>query len=77
MNQNTQFVISQFTNPSREVVFRVSGWLDGKRIRKNFPTRAEAEAQRQVFDIGNLQAKAGVRPAITRLSEPLIRVKPH
>jgi integrase len=69
MNRNNSFVISQFTNPSGEVVFRVSGWLDGKRIRKNFPTRAEAEAERQVFDIGHLQTKAGVRPAITRLND--------
>jgi integrase len=69
MNPNSSFVISQFTNPSREIVFRLSGWLDGKRIRKNFPTRTEAEAQRQVFDIGNLQTKAGVRAAITRLTD--------
>jgi len=69
MNPNSSFVISQFTNPSGEIVFRLSGWLDGKRIRKNFPTRTEAEAQRQVFDIGDLQTKAGVRAAITRLTD--------
>jgi integrase len=69
MNPNSSFVISQFTNPSGEIVFRLSGWLDGKRIRKNFSTRTEAEAQRQVFDIGNLQTKAGVRAAITRLTD--------
>ena len=69
MNQNTSFVISQFTNPSGGLVFRLSGWLDGKRIRKNFPTRAEAEAQRQVFDIGSLQHQAGMRPTVTRLTD--------
>jgi hypothetical protein len=42
MSQAPQFVISEFTNPSGEIVFRLTGWLDGKRIRKNFPSRAEA-----------------------------------
>ncbi|MCS6242456.1 MAG: hypothetical protein H2172_01145 [Opitutus sp.] len=37
MSQAPQFVISEFTNPSGEIVFRLTGWLDGKRIRKNFP----------------------------------------
>lgn len=69
MKPNSSFVISQFTNPSGEIVFRVSGWLDGKRVRKNFPTRADAEAERQVYEIGRLQAESGVRTAITRLSD--------
>ena len=69
MNPNSSFVISQFTNPSGEIVFRISGWLDGKRVRKNFSTRAEAEAERQVYDIGQLQAKSGIRTTITRLND--------
>lgn len=36
MNQANPFVISEFTNPSGEIVFRVSGWLQGKRVRKTF-----------------------------------------
>jgi hypothetical protein len=47
MNPVASFVISEFTNPSGKIVFRVSGWLDGNRVRKNFETRAEAEAERQ------------------------------
>src|SRR5208283_4593786 len=69
MNQVTSFVISEFTNPSGEIVYRVSGWLDGKRIRKNFATRAEALAERQVLEIQRLQAETGVRPTVTRLTE--------
>src|SRR3990172_8401749 len=69
MNQPTAFVISEFTNPSGEIVFRVSGWLDNKRVRKNFPTRAEAEAERQVLEIQRLQAATGVRVAATRLTD--------
>ncbi|SUS06589.1 conserved hypothetical protein [uncultured Defluviicoccus sp.] len=69
MNQPTAFVISEFTNPSGEIVFRVSGWLGNKRVRKNLPTRAEAEAERQVLEIQRLQAETGVRVAATRLTD--------
>jgi hypothetical protein len=69
MNQATPFVSSQFTNPSGEVVFRVSGWLDCKRIRKNFPTRPEAEAERQVLEVQRLEGGTGIRTAVTRLVE--------
>jgi|SRR5271166_1135423 len=72
MNPLRSFTVSQFTNPSGEVVFRVSGWLYGKRIRKNFGTRAEAEAERQVFEVGSLQTKGKVRAAVTRLSDEQI-----
>jgi hypothetical protein len=69
MKQVSAFVISEFTNPSGEVVFRVSGWLDGKRVRKNFPSRGEAEAERQTLDIQNLQSDTGIRTAATRLTD--------
>jgi hypothetical protein len=69
MNQATEFVITQFTNPSGEIAFRVSGWLDGKRIRKNFPTRAEAHAQSQVLEIQRVQESTGIRATATRLTE--------
>ncbi|HTQ32024.1 MAG TPA: site-specific integrase [Opitutaceae bacterium] len=69
MNQKNSFVVSQFTNPSGEVVFRVSGWLDGRRVRKNFSTRAEAEAERQILEVQLLQGHTGIRTAITRLTD--------
>ncbi len=68
MTQATSFNIAEFTNPSGEIVFRVSGWLHGKRIRKNFPTRREAQAECQTLEIARLQAE-NVRTAITRLSD--------
>ena len=61
MSQAPQFVISEFTNPSGEIVFRLTGWLDGKRIRKNFPTRAEAGAERQAMEIQRIPTHAGIR----------------
>ena len=69
MSQASQFIISEFTNPSGEIVFRVTGWLDGKRIRKNFPTRAEASAERQALEIQRLQAETGIRTTATRLTD--------
>ena len=69
MSQAPQFVISEFTNPSGEIVFRLTGWLDGKRIRKNFPSRAEAAAERQTMEIQQIQSATGVRTAATRLSD--------
>ncbi len=69
MAQAASFGISEFTNPSGEIVLRVTGWLDGTRIRRNFPTRAEALAERQALEIQRLQAVAGVRTTVTRLSD--------
>ena len=65
MSQAPQFVISEFTNPSGEIVFRLTGWLDGKRIRKNFPSRAAASAERQTMEIQQIQSATGVRTAAT------------
>ena len=67
MKQDSVFVISEFTNPSGEIVYRVSGWLDGERIRKNFPTRPEAEVERQVLEVQRLQGETGIRTTVTRL----------
>jgi hypothetical protein len=69
MNHTPAFVISEFTNPSGEIVFRVAGWLDGKRVRKNFATRTDAEAERQILEVQALQGDTGTRTAITRLAE--------
>lgn len=72
MNQTASFVITPFTNPSREIVFRVTGWLDGQRVRKNFRTRAEAEAERQVLEVQRAQGETGIRTTITRLTDEQI-----
>jgi integrase len=69
MKQATPFVISEFTNPSGKIVFQLYARLDGQRFRKNFPTHAEAEAERQVQEVQWLQRDTGTRVAITRLTE--------
>ncbi|HXB01533.1 MAG TPA: hypothetical protein VNV15_01790 [Opitutaceae bacterium] len=56
MKQENPYVISELTNLSRKIVFQVYyARIDGKRFRKNFPTRAEAEAERQILGIQYLQ----------------------
>jgi len=67
--KHVKFVIKEFTNPSGEVVFRVSGWLDGKRVRKNLPSREEAKAEVDVLEIEAVQAETGIRRTVTRLTE--------
>lgn len=41
------FKIKPFSNPSGATVFRVTGTLDGKSIRKNYPTQAQALTAKQ------------------------------
>lgn len=67
--KKTPFSILEFTNPSGKIVFQLYAFIDGKRFRQNFPTRAEAEAERQVQEVNFFQRDSGVRAAITRLSE--------
>jgi hypothetical protein len=73
MDQVTPFVISEFTNPSGNVVFPVYARLDGERFRKDFMTRAEAEPERQVQIIQFLQRETGSRAAATRLNDERLR----
>jgi hypothetical protein len=60
MKHKNPFVISKFTNPSGNIVFQLHARLDGKRFRKNFPTRAEAQAERQVQEVQLLQRETGI-----------------
>lgn len=46
-----RFKITRFTNPSGEEVFRLSGTLNGERIRKNFRNRADAVDERQKLTV--------------------------
>ncbi len=67
--EKNPFAIKTFTNPSGEIVFRVSGYVCGQRVRKNFDTRAEAEAERQVLAVKAMQGDTDMRTAPTRLTD--------
>ena len=66
MKQVTPFVISEFTNPSGKIVFQLYARIDGQRFRKNFQTRTEAEAERQVLSLPGKSAHGHHRPAQQR-----------
>lgn len=71
--KTTKFVITQFKNPSGAIVHRVTGWLEGERIRLNFKTRAEAAAEKSALEIKSYQATSGLRTTTTLLSEEQLR----
>ncbi len=68
MKRENPYGILEFTNPSGKIVFQIYARIDGKRFRKNFPTRAEAEAERQILGIQYLQ-ETEMRVAATRLAD--------
>ena len=53
--------------------WRVSGTLNGERIRKNFKTRDEAVAEKSFLEITSLQATSGLRAIATALTESQVR----
>ncbi len=70
---HTEFVVSRFENANGVISWRVSGWLHGVRIRKNFKTREEAAAEKATLEIKALQNASGLRPVATALTEPQVR----
>jgi hypothetical protein len=65
MRPEPKLTITEFKNPAGSVSYRVSGVIDGERIRKNFPTRAEAAAEKQALEIEAMQRDFGMRRALT------------
>ncbi len=51
MGKKKKIKITRFRNPSGNLVFKVSGSLDGKQIRRNFKSRPEAVAERDKLEI--------------------------
>ena len=72
MNQ-TEFAVSRFKNRNGGVSWRVSGWLHGLRIRKNFPTREEAGAEKSTLELKAIQMASGMRAAMTSLRDDQLR----
>ena len=68
--QGKPFAVSKFTNPSGEIVYRLYGWDQGERIRKNFTAPAEAEAERQARELARLQAATRMHVAVKARPAP-------
>lgn len=67
------FRLTRFENPSGAIAHRVSGWLNGVRIRRNFRTHAEAETERERLELQRLDHRNQVRTAVTRLTDDQLR----
>lgn len=70
---HTQFNVSRFENKTGSVSWRVTGYLHGIRVRKNFPTREEAAAEKAALEIKAIQAASGQRAAVTSLNDAQLR----
>lgn len=68
-----QFNVSRFENKTESVSWRVTGYLHGIRVRKNFPTREEAAAEKAALEVKAIQAASGQRAAVTSLSDVQLR----
>ncbi len=73
MSNTTSFEIARFKNRNGTASWRVSGWLHGSRIRKNFKSREEAAAEKTVLEIRAAQAATGLRPTTTFLADIQLR----
>lgn len=65
---NNRFKLTRFTNPSGQQVWRLSGTLNGKRIRNNFLTREEAVEARQALEIKYLNEESEGQTVWTTLT---------
>lgn len=68
MKSAKRFKIIPFTNPSGTKVYRVTGTLDGKTIRKNFKTKPDAVAFRQKMDVEFRNQDSGGQTVWTTLT---------
>jgi hypothetical protein len=71
--KHTKFDVAEFKNQSGAKSWRVEGRIDGLRIRRNFPTREDANAERTLLEIRALQAEAGIRTVATDLADGQVR----
>lgn len=64
--------VTPFRNASGSTSWRLSGTIQGSRVRENFPTQAEAEAAKATR-LEGLVVSIQERPVMTRLSEVQVR----
>jgi hypothetical protein len=70
---DTTFEIARFENRNGATSWRVTGWLHGVRIRKNFKTREEAAVEKGTLEIKATQATSGLRTLATTLTDEQAR----
>lgn len=65
--------LTRYENRNGVISWRVSGWLHGLRVRKNFKSREEAGAERAALEAKAAQAASNVRAASTFLNDDQLR----
>lgn len=70
---HTEFDVIRFTNRNSTTSWRVTGWLHGVRIRKNFRTREEAAAEKSALEVKAAQTAHGMRTIATALMIDQVR----
>ncbi|MBI2516009.1 MAG: site-specific integrase [Opitutae bacterium] len=73
MAATSSFKIVRFKNSNGTTSWRVSGWLAGTRIRKNFKLREEAATEKATLEIQALQKGSGLQTVATSLSIEQVR----
>ncbi|MGH8018761.1 MAG: hypothetical protein ACREIA_10790 [Opitutaceae bacterium] len=70
---DTTFALTRFENRNGKISWRISGWLAGIRIRKNFKSREEAAAEKAALELKTLQVTSGLRSTTTFLTDEQLR----
>jgi hypothetical protein len=65
--------VIRFKNRTGSASWRVTGYLGGVRLRKNFASREEAAAEKTSLEIRAIQAAKGQRAAVTSLNDVQLR----
>src|ERR1017187_68823 len=71
--KHTKFVVSSFENRNGNTSWRVDGYFNGVRIRKNFKTREEAAAEQTMLELKALNAANGLHTIATILTAEQVR----
>lgn len=73
MKPRGQFEVTSYTNESGTVSYRVTGTkLNGERVRKNYGTRGEADAEKLRLSIETTNDRTTIQSVVTRLTPPQI-----
>ena len=67
------FDVTRFENRNGVISWRISGWLHGLRIRKNFKSREEAGAELAALEAKAARAAGNVRGTSTFLTDDQLR----
>ncbi len=70
---DSSFDVTRFENRNGVISWRISGWLHGLRVRKNFKSREEAGAEWAALEAKAAQAAGNVRGTSTFLTDDQLR----